>query len=179
MEPTTREELLSRFTIADYAIFIAMLGVSAFIGVYYACTGGKHKTTKDFFMGGQKMGVFPVAMSILASFMSAIPMLGIPAETYLTGTQFWMVVVAYCFMFPTVAYVFMPVFYKLGLSSVYEVSAIFVFLVVFKCTIFKSINSEFWFYKWVVSKIYMAIKSNNGHTLDLLLFIMLNFMFIH
>ncbi|GFS86665.1 sodium-coupled monocarboxylate transporter 2 [Nephila pilipes] len=117
---TTREELLSRFTTADYAIFIAMLGVSAVIGVYYACTGNKQKTTKDFFMGGQKMGVFPVAMSILASFMSAIPMLGIPAETYLTGTQFWMVVVAYCFMFPTVAYVYMPVFYNLGLSSVYE-----------------------------------------------------------
>ncbi|GFQ97045.1 sodium-coupled monocarboxylate transporter 2 [Trichonephila clavata] len=117
---TTREELLSRFTTADYAIFIAMLGVSAVIGIYYACTGSKQKTTKDFFMGGQKMGVFPVAMSILASFMSAIPMLGIPAETYLTGTQFWMVVVAYCFMFPTVAYIFMPVFYNLGLSSVYE-----------------------------------------------------------
>ncbi|GIY99368.1 sodium-coupled monocarboxylate transporter 1 [Caerostris extrusa] len=117
---TSREELLSRFTIADYAIFIAMLGVSAVIGIYYACTGSKQKTTKDFFMGGQKMGVFPVAMSILASFMSAIPMLGIPAETYLTGTQFWMVVIAYCFMFPTVAYVYMPVFYKLGLSSVYE-----------------------------------------------------------
>ncbi|XP_055929193.1 sodium-coupled monocarboxylate transporter 1-like [Argiope bruennichi] len=117
---STREELLSRFTIADYAIFIAMLGVSAAIGIYYACTGNKQKTTKDFFMGGQEMGVFPVAMSILASFMSAIPMLGIPAETYLTGTQFWMVVVAYCFMFPTVAYIYMPLFYKLGSSSVYE-----------------------------------------------------------
>ncbi|XP_054708332.1 sodium-coupled monocarboxylate transporter 1-like [Uloborus diversus] len=117
---TSREELLSRFTVADYVIFIAMLCVSAAIGVYYACTGGKQKTTKDFFMGGQQMGVFPVAMSILASFMSAIPMLGIPAETYLTGTQFWMVVVAYCFMFPTVAYIFMPLFYNLGLSSIYE-----------------------------------------------------------
>lgn len=118
---TPREELLSRFTVADYVIFIAMLGVSAAIGVYYAISGNKQKTTKDFFMGGKKMGIFPVAMSILASFMSAIPMLGIPAETYLTGTQFWMVVVAYCVMFPTVAYVFMPVFYNLGIQSVYEV----------------------------------------------------------
>lgn len=121
---TSREELLSRFTVADYVIFIAMLGVSAAIGVYYACTGSKQKTTKDFFMGGQQMGIFPVAMSILASFMSAIPMLGIPAETYLTGTQFWMVVIAYCIMFPIVAYIFMPVFYNLGISSVYEVSTI-------------------------------------------------------
>ena len=34
------------------------------------------------------MGVFPTAMSITVSFMSAITLLGTPVEVYMTGTMF-------------------------------------------------------------------------------------------
>jgi hypothetical protein len=32
--------------VVDYVVFAAMLLLSASIGVYYRCTGGKQKTTK-------------------------------------------------------------------------------------------------------------------------------------
>ena len=60
--------------------------------VYYAFWGAKQNTTSEFLMAGRNMGVFPVAMSLLASFMSAITLLGTPAEVYQFGTMYWLIV---------------------------------------------------------------------------------------
>lgn len=57
-----------------------MLCASAAIGIYYACTGGKQKTAGEFLLGDRQMQTFPVAMSLLASFLSSVTLLGIPAE---------------------------------------------------------------------------------------------------
>ena len=46
---------------------------------------------------------------------------GAPAETYLYGTQFMMISIAYLTLMPTIAFVFVPVFYNLSLTSMYEV----------------------------------------------------------
>ena len=67
----------------DWILFAAMLVVSAGIGIFYACVGKKKNTTGDFLMGGRNMQLFPVAISILVSFMSAILILGKP--TYISS----------------------------------------------------------------------------------------------
>ena len=69
------------------------------------------------------MSVLPVSLSLLASFMSAITLLGTPAEIYAYGTQYWLIWVGYCIMIPLVCLVFVPVFYQIGITSVFEVSA--------------------------------------------------------
>ncbi|GIY42720.1 hypothetical protein CEXT_411731 [Caerostris extrusa] len=61
-----------------------------------------------------------VAMSVLASCMSAITLLGTPAEVYRFGTQYIMILVAFCLVIPATAYLYLPVFYNLGLTSAYE-----------------------------------------------------------
>ncbi|KAI1293058.1 Sodium-coupled monocarboxylate transporter 1 [Halotydeus destructor] len=106
---------------ADYAVFVAMLLVSAGIGVYYAISDRKQDATADdILMGGRSMGIFPVAMSLLASFLSAISLLGIPVEAYTFGTMYWTQLA----IFPLIIYLtsvhFIPVFYNLGLTSSYE-----------------------------------------------------------
>jgi len=53
--------------------------------------------------------------------MSAVTLLGNPAEMYNYGTQFWMIGVAYFVTTPITAYLFMPVYYRLQLTSAYEV----------------------------------------------------------
>ncbi|XP_066264336.1 sodium-dependent multivitamin transporter-like [Branchiostoma lanceolatum] len=108
------------FHVADYIVFSLMLLVSAGIGVYYRCTGGKQKTTREFLMADRKMGVLPVALSLLASFTSAITLLGGPAESYTFGTQFWVIIFSYFFTFPVCGQVFLPIFYRLELTSAYE-----------------------------------------------------------
>ena len=56
------------------------------------------------------------------SFMSAITLLGTPAEVYQYGTQYIMIGFSYLLVMPAAAYLYMPVFFDLQLISVYEVS---------------------------------------------------------
>lgn len=109
--------LVSRFTIWDYLVFCGMLVVSTAIGVYCAFVGTKKVSTDEFLMGGRQLSAFPVALSILASFMSAITLLGTASEVYLAGTQYVVICVSYCFVIPATAYFYMPVFHHLQLTS--------------------------------------------------------------
>ena len=112
------------FTAWDYVVFAGMLGISAVIGMYYACSGGKQSTTKEFLLADRNMGALPVSLSMLASFMSAITVLGTPAEMYKYGTMYVMVCLGYMIMIPMAAYIFLPVFYNLKLTSVFEVRGV-------------------------------------------------------
>lgn len=115
-------EVKDVFGITDYVVFAVMLGISAAIGIFYAIKDRKKGDTQEFLMGGRSLSVFPVAMSVLASFMSAITLLGTPSEVYRYGTQYVMLNVAFCLVVPSTAYLYLPVFYNLRITSAYEVS---------------------------------------------------------
>ena len=59
---------------------------------------------------------------LLVSFMSAITLLGTPAETYQYGTMYWMIGWSYFLVIPAAAYLYLPIFFKLEVTSAYEVS---------------------------------------------------------
>src|SRR5437870_5574869 len=75
----------NHFGVWDYVVFSGMLGISIAIGIFYACKG--QKSTSDVLVGGKSMGVIPVAASIMATFMSAAGLLGVPSELFMYGTQ--------------------------------------------------------------------------------------------
>ncbi|NXH41996.1 SC5A8 protein, partial [Dicaeum eximium] len=108
------------FTVWDYVVFAAMLLISAIIGIYYAFVGGGQKTSKDFLMAGRSMSALPVALSLTASFMSAVTVLGTPAEIYRYGAVFCIFAITYGLVVLCSAEIFLPVFYKLGITSTYE-----------------------------------------------------------
>lgn len=112
---------MGRFTVWDYVVFAAMLVISAVIGIYYAFAGGGQKTSRDFLMGGRSMSALPVALSLTASFMSAVTVLGTPAEIYRYGAIFCIFAITYGLVVLCSAEIFLPVFYKLGITSTYEV----------------------------------------------------------
>ncbi|NXS28021.1 SC5A8 protein, partial [Pomatostomus ruficeps] len=111
---------MGRFTVWDYVVFAAMLLISAVIGIYYAFVGGGQKTSKDFLMAGRSMSALPVALSLTASFMSAVTVLGTPAEIYRYGAIFCIFAITYGLVVLCSAEIFLPVFYKLGITSTYE-----------------------------------------------------------
>ncbi len=112
---------MNTFSPWDYVIFSLFLAISASIGIYHAACGGRQKTTHEYLIANRGMSAIPVGMSIVATFMSAITVLGTPAEFYNFGTMFWWFGLAYTIVSLLVAYVYMPVFYKLEITSVYEV----------------------------------------------------------
>jgi len=114
------DDLVQRFGWPDYLVFAGMLAISAVIGVYYACIGGKQNTTDEFLMAGRNMGTFPVAMSLIASFMSAVTLLGTPAELYQFGSIYLLIAFAFMLVMPSTNYLYLPIFFKLQVTSAYE-----------------------------------------------------------
>ncbi|RZF43790.1 hypothetical protein LSTR_LSTR006331 [Laodelphax striatellus] len=109
------------FTWLDYSVFAFMLFASTLVGVYFAFfTKRKQNSTAEYLVGGRSMGVFPVSMSLIASYISGISLLGIPAEIYTYGTQYWLVMISEALVSVTMAYVYLPVFYSLNITSSYE-----------------------------------------------------------
>ncbi|XP_054261819.1 sodium-coupled monocarboxylate transporter 1-like isoform X3 [Macrosteles quadrilineatus] len=117
--PLRPEERL--FDWVDYTVFGAMLVLSVLIGVYFAILAkDKQASSAEYLMGGRTMGIFPISMSLIASYISGISLLGIPAEMYVYGTQYWAIVFSDCFVSVTMIYVYLPVFFKLKITSSYE-----------------------------------------------------------
>ncbi|XP_070495286.1 sodium-coupled monocarboxylate transporter 2 [Chironomus tepperi] len=133
-----------RFHLIDYLVFGAMLVFSASVGVYFGYfskskkSQSKSSSTSDntyddkirgdfgsksmleYLLGSRKLKSFPVAMSLVASYISGVTVLGTPAEIYNYGTQYWLIVVSIFFMAFVVAYVYLPVFCSLKVGSSYE-----------------------------------------------------------
>ncbi|XP_037787388.1 sodium-coupled monocarboxylate transporter 1-like [Penaeus monodon] len=106
------------FSWLDYVVFGGMLVLSLAIGIFYAVRSRK-KANDEFLLGGRSLSCFPVSMSLLASYISAIIVLGGPSEAYYHSVQWWVVCLSQVAL-PVVAGVFMPVFYELRLTSIYE-----------------------------------------------------------
>lgn len=73
-------------------------------------------------MADRSMPIWPVSFSLMASFMSAVTLLGVSNENYQFGTQFIVINISYGLATPIAAYLFLPVFFKLKSCSAYEVS---------------------------------------------------------
>jgi sodium-coupled monocarboxylate transporter 8/12 len=110
------------FSIADYLVFVSLLIASSFIGIYFAWKSRRNASNNEFFTGNRKLGMFPVTMSLVASFMSTNTLLGLPAEVFQVGTQFLLQTISIIIAVVLAAEVFMPIYYRLGLISVHEVS---------------------------------------------------------
>ncbi|KAK3586083.1 hypothetical protein CHS0354_033206 [Potamilus streckersoni] len=111
---------IKNFTIIDYVLFGLTLALSAAIGLYYAIKDRNKKNTKDFLLAGGNMNPIPVALSLLASFMSAVTLLGNPAEMYNYTFIYWWMGVSYFLVVAGAAHIFIPVFYRLRVTSAYE-----------------------------------------------------------
>ncbi|XP_070591072.1 sodium-dependent multivitamin transporter [Erythrolamprus reginae] len=109
-----------KFTVADYTIFVLLLVFSAGIGLYYALSGGKQRTVQEFLLANRSMTFLPLAFSLLATFQSAVAILGVPSEIYRFGTEYWFLGCSYFLGLLIPAHVFIPIFYRLRLTSTYE-----------------------------------------------------------
>ena len=71
-------------------------------------------------MGGKKMNFFPIAASLIASHISGITLMSIPAEVYANGTQYTIMVISAVVVGLALTYVYLPVFYELQLTSSFQ-----------------------------------------------------------
>ncbi|XP_041375535.1 sodium-coupled monocarboxylate transporter 1-like [Gigantopelta aegis] len=112
----------AQFHWADYLVFACSLAISAGIGVFCAYRSRRHvfKDPEHYMTGDKKLQVIPVALSLTATFLSAIFVIGVPAEVYFNGANYWIGGIAYL---PTVlvcSIFILPMFRKLRLTCAYE-----------------------------------------------------------
>lgn len=55
-----------KFNWIEYTTFGSLLSVSALIGIYYGCIKGNQNTVMEYMLGGKRMSIFPIAMSLIA-----------------------------------------------------------------------------------------------------------------
>ncbi|XP_025735053.2 sodium-coupled monocarboxylate transporter 2 [Callorhinus ursinus] len=108
------------FTVWDYVVFAALFVISSGIGVFFAIKERKKATSREFLVGGRQMSFGPVALSLTASFMSAVTVLGAPSEVYRFGASFMLFFIAYALVIILTSELFVPVFYRSGITSTYE-----------------------------------------------------------
>ena len=65
---------LATFSLVDYFVFLVMIVGSLSIGIYYGIRS--NKTTEEFLMAGRSMSPFPVVLSLVATYISSISILG-------------------------------------------------------------------------------------------------------
>ncbi|XP_037958514.1 sodium-coupled monocarboxylate transporter 2 isoform X2 [Teleopsis dalmanni] len=126
------------FHAVDYIVFAIMISVSTGTGIYFGYfkkqlpddpmidSEGRKKTdfgsTKmnEYLLGSRNLKIFPVAMSLVGSYISGVTILGTASEIYNFGTQYWIVVIPIVLMAFTVSKIYLPVFATVGVGSSYE-----------------------------------------------------------
>ncbi|XP_076834459.1 solute carrier family 5 member 6 isoform X2 [Brachyhypopomus gauderio] len=71
-------------------------------------------------MADKSMKCLPLSLSLMATFQSAVAIVGTPAEVFTSGTQYWFIGCSYILGLLIPAHIFIPVFYRLHLTSAYQ-----------------------------------------------------------
>uniref|UniRef100_A0A7G3AU22 Putative sodium/solute symporter n=1 Tax=Lutzomyia longipalpis TaxID=7200 RepID=A0A7G3AU22_LUTLO len=108
-----------QFQSLDYVVFIAMLAISMAVGIYFGFFGNNN-STEEYLLGGRRMKTIPIAISLIASQISGVTILAIPAEMYGYGTQYAIMVPFMIVIVSIINFVFVPVFYHNNIYNCYE-----------------------------------------------------------
>ena len=108
----------------DYVVFSLVLCVSCAIGIYHSC---KKQNEANYLMGNRQITWWPVGLSIMVSLFSGVSQIGKPAEVYIYGAQASVSVIGILLSVLFITFTFVPLLYRLHLTSSYEVSACKIF----------------------------------------------------
>ncbi len=117
------ESLSSHFRGWDWAVLIGYLAVVSVLGVTLA---GRQKSMEGFFRGGNKLPWYAVSASMIATIISAVTFIAVPAIAYretgnFTYLQFGIIAGLLSRLF--VAFVLVPAYYRQRIYSPYDYMA--------------------------------------------------------
>ncbi|BFY99441.1 hypothetical protein BsWGS_02481 [Bradybaena similaris] len=105
---------------ADYVVTILMLFIPLCIGVYFAIKDSKNATRDEYLLGGRRMSMLPVALSMFVTFTSAISMVGMPSDIYYHSAMAVGPYLGFALCYFVGIYTMIPLMYPLHLTSLYE-----------------------------------------------------------
>jgi SSS family transporter len=117
METTTWFAGGSNLTLADGALLAAILALMFFIGWYF---GRGESSTDDFFLGGRSIPVWVACLSFVATEISAMTIIGVPAIGFRENWNYAQFFIGSAASKVVVAFLFIPAFYQFKCTTIYE-----------------------------------------------------------
>ncbi len=102
---------LDLLIIAIYLFIVALIG---------SLSGGKQKSTGDYFMGGKSVPWWAVSFSIVAAETSSLTFISIPGLAYLTNLNFLQLTIGYLVARIIIAVLFLPAYREGQLETAYN-----------------------------------------------------------
>ncbi|MCF7560362.1 sodium:solute symporter [Sabulilitoribacter multivorans] len=99
-----------------------ILLIAAYFGVLIIISyfTGKNDSNVDFFKAGKTSPWYVVAFGMVGASLSGVTFISVPGWVDSSQFSYFQVVLGYMFGYFIVAYVLMPIYYKLNLTSIYE-----------------------------------------------------------
>lgn len=104
----------------EYVIFTIIVGGNIALGLYFSFHRRVGHDTDEVFLGKRSLAMFPLAVSVLASMMSALGIVGFTAHYYAYGIHMMWSILPMLLTTPVITAIIVPVFYKLKITSVFE-----------------------------------------------------------
>lgn len=111
---------LHTFLALDYVVLVSFLVLSAGIGVFFAWHDRRGNSNRQFLTANRQLSWLPVSMSMMASFLSAASVLGVPSQVFVRGSTFWWGAVSTTLAILMAAFIFMPMYYEMDITSINE-----------------------------------------------------------
>ncbi|WP_413112167.1 sodium:solute symporter [Thaumasiovibrio sp. DFM-14] len=103
-----------------YSSFVVIAFYVSFTILISYLVNKRYSVGGDFSTGGKQFGWFTAGVSILATYISAMTFVGMPGWVYSSGMEAMSIHLNYPIVIFFAVIFFVPVFYKLGLTSIYE-----------------------------------------------------------
>jgi SSS family solute:Na+ symporter len=106
------------FALADWIVLVGYFLTLAITG--YLFSRKTPKDTEDYFLGGRQMPPWAVAISIVATSLSAVTFIGAPEIAYKGNITYLATNIGMILAAIVIAFVFLPAFYQSRTASIYE-----------------------------------------------------------
>ncbi|XP_049514300.1 uncharacterized protein LOC125941320 [Dermacentor silvarum] len=107
---------------ADYVTFASLTALSLGTGLYLSLRKkARFMSKEEAFLGNRTMHALPLALSMVASSVTAVGLVGFVAYYYVHGFHTLWAVAAFVPGSLIVTYLFLPVLYQLKVTSIFEV----------------------------------------------------------
>ncbi len=103
---------------ADWIVLALYLALLVGTGVWFSRR--EQKTTSEYFLAGRRMPMWAVAVSIIATSLSAATFVGAPEQSYKGDLTYLSTNIGGLIAVVIVAYFFIPAFYRNNCTTVYE-----------------------------------------------------------
>ncbi|XP_028145397.1 sodium-coupled monocarboxylate transporter 1-like [Diabrotica virgifera virgifera] len=110
----------SKELIWDYLIFVFMIVATTSFAIYSKFCGAKEKTKADYVFAVGKVSIFNMMLSIARGNLGVRSIIGYPAELFYRGATMWESLYGTLLAYPIVCFVFVPMYFNLGITSVYQ-----------------------------------------------------------